>query len=214
MEAVLIFADGESPGQGMVDDLPSADLVIAADGGYRVASELGLEVDVLVGDLDSVAGVDIPEQLTVELHPEEKDATDLELAMELAMRREPGRVVVVGGSGGRFDHELAIAQLLCAPIWDDAIHIDWLTRRARCHVVRGRRTLHGDPGCLVSLLPVGGDALGVRTRGLKWELHGDTLGHGSTRGVSNVLQSPVADIRVERGCLLVVVPAAAGPARP
>jgi thiamine pyrophosphokinase len=56
----------------------------------------------------------------------------------------------------------------------------------------------------VSLIPIGGVATGVTTGGLKWELSGDDLEPGSTRGLSNVMRAPVADIKLESGCLLVV----------
>jgi thiamine pyrophosphokinase len=53
---------------------------------------------------------------------------------------------------------------------------------------------------------MGGPALGITTKGLKWNLSGATLDHGTTHGVSNEFTGPVADIKVNRGCLLVVVP--------
>lgn len=206
MYTALIFASGDRPHTSIIEDLPPADLVVAADGGYESALALGFTVDVVVGDLDSGASGDLPDDLVVERYPRDKEATDLELAMDLVARRSPDRVVVVGGSGGRLDHELATAELLCSDRWDRSIDIDWVSDRGWCHVVRARRTVHGDPGWTVTLLPVGGDAVGVRTQGLKWELVGDTLPHGTTRGVSNVLRGPVAEIYVAQGCLLVILP--------
>ena len=205
-EIVLILAGGEATSPETSADLPHADLVVAADTGYATAVELGLPVDVLVGDMDSIQAVDIPDHVIVERHPADKDATDLELALELVSRDMPARVVVVGGSGGRLDHELAVAALLCADRWADIEEIDWRSERGWAHVVRRRRILHGDQGATVTLLAVGGDAVGVTTRGLKWNLDRDILSPGSTRGVSNVMTGPVADIRVEAGVLLVIFP--------
>jgi thiamine pyrophosphokinase len=112
--------------------------------------------------------------------------------------------MVIGAGGGRFDHELATAGLLCSERWAGIEEIDWVSSRGRAHVVRRRRILHGDIGALISLVPVGGAVTGITTRGLQWELGGEGLEAGSTRGVSNVMRAPVADIRVESGCLLVV----------
>ncbi len=206
MDTVLVFAGGDSPGPEVVEDLPQADLVVAADGGYDIATDLGVVVDVVVGDLDSISTTELPDRVIVERHPRDKDATDLELALELVARDKPDRVVVVGGSGGRLDHELATASLLCSPRWRSIDEIDWLTKRGRAHVVWSRRILHGDVGATLTLLPVGGDAEGVHTRGLRWNLEGEHLACGATRGVSNVMESPVADIRITSGCLLVVFP--------
>lgn len=206
METVLIFAGGDTP--DLTEEIPEADLVVAADSGYDLAVGLGYAVDVLIGDMDSIAAETIPGHVVVERFRPDKDATDLELALERVAVDRPQRVVVVGGGGGRVDHELAIASLLTSSRWSDIDEIDWITGRSWAYVVRSRREIHGDVGATVSLIPVGGDALGVRTRGLRWNLYDEVLALGTTRGVSNVLTGPVADVAVAYGCLLVVVPSA------
>lgn len=208
METVLIFAGGDADATPLADELPVAELVIAADSGYDLAVSQGFPVDVLVGDLDSIRTPleEIPRHVLVDRHPVDKDSTDLELALERVMDDLPSRVVVVGGAWGRIDHELAIAALLCSSRWQEIEEIDWVTGRGRAHVVRGRRILHGDVGDMVTLIPMGGPVRGLTTRGLKWDLDGDSLYPGTSRGVSNELTGPVADIRVEEGCLLAVMP--------
>jgi thiamine pyrophosphokinase len=64
--------------------------------------------------------------------------------------------------------------------------------------------LHGAAGDLLSLLPVGGDAVGVTTRGLAYPLHDKTLLMGQARGVSNVFESVTAHIGLRSGLLLVI----------
>lgn len=204
METVLIFAAGDAPLPHVVEDLPRPDLVVAVDGGYDSAISFGYAVDVLVGDLDSIADTQIPDHVIVEKHPTDKDATDLELALALVSSEIPSRVVIVGASGGRFDHELAVAGLLCSVRWSQIEEIDWVTGRGTAYVVRDRRMIHGDVGSLVSLIPMHGDAVGVTTRGLRWALDHETLHAGSARGVSNVMEAPVAYVEVDSGCLLVI----------
>jgi thiamine pyrophosphokinase len=205
MDTILIFAGGDPPEPDLAQEIPAADLVMAADSGYDAAVSLGYSVDVLVGDLDSIVTQTVPDHVIVERHPADKDQTDLDLALELAMRDEPSRVVVVGGTGGRLDHELATASLICDERWAD-IEVDWVSSRARAHVIRRRRIVHGDVGAIVTLLAVGGPVSGLTTRGLKWELANATFVPGSTWGVSNLMQTPIADIKVGSGCLLVVFP--------
>ena len=65
-------------------------------------------------------------------------------------------------------------------------------------------TVKGNPGDLVSLLPLGGDVHGVTAAGLAWPLEGDTFKFGYSRGVSNELTDLKARIEVEDGFLLVV----------
>jgi thiamine pyrophosphokinase len=82
-------------------------------------------------------------------------------------------------------------------------------------VVRGgeRMVLLGGVGDTVSLLPIGGDADGVRTEGLRWTLAGETLAMGRSRGLSNEVTSTPASVTLERGTLLVVETAARGATR-
>ncbi len=107
---VVVLAGGDEGPGGL--RLPAADLVVAADSGAEVARRLGLRVDVLVGDLDSVRADTLSAlrdaDTEVVRHHRDKDATDLELALALATVGDPTRVVLVGGHGGRLDHALAV----------------------------------------------------------------------------------------------------------
>jgi thiamine pyrophosphokinase len=206
METVLIFAGGDSPTDSLAEELPDAELIIAADSGYDLAIKAGFAVDVLVGDMDSIETEVVPGHVVVEKHPTDKDATDLELALDKVIESRPERVVVVGGAGGRVDHELATAALLCSTSWETVDEIDWVTDRGWAYVIRRRRIIHGDVGETISLIPMGGPAVAVNTRGLRWNLVEATMHPGTTWGVSNEFSGPVADIRLGSGCLLAVVP--------
>ena len=73
-------------------------------------------------------------------------------------------------------------------------------------ILRGSGALDLDVevGDLVSLLPVGGDADGVRTRGLRYPLSGERLRLGESRGLSNVVQATPASVSLDGGALLVI----------
>ncbi len=116
-------------------------------------------------------------------------------------------MTVVGGAGGRADHLLANWLLLASDAYA-AVELSARSSAARTHVVRpGRVTrLEGPTGSLVSLLPVGGPARGVRTTGLRYPLDGDDLDAGSSRGVSNQMQAPQATVALTDGALLAVQP--------
>ena len=203
---VVVVASGEGPEL----TLPDAKSVVAADGGLLRARELGLTVDVVVGDLDSVT----PEALAaaeaagarVVRHPQAKDATDLELALDEAVALGASRVLVVASAAGRLDHLLGLLLLLgserCA-----GIELDALVGDALVHVVRGERRLAGSPGELLTLVPLGGPAEGVATEGLDYPLSGETLDPGTTRGVSNVFTGSEARVALHAGVLLAIRPA-------
>lgn len=205
----LIFAGGARPDPLVLGALPDHDRCIAADSGADLAREAGIDIDVLVGDLDSVSaatleacrtgGVDVRE------HARDKDHTDLELAVEAAHEDGPDRIVVIGLAGGRYDHALANVGVLTAAA-RDGVEVDGLLGSARLAVVRGSRTLTGALGETLSLLPVLGTAEGVTTAGLEYPLVDEPLTAGSARGMSNRFVAPEATITVRRGVLLAVQP--------
>lgn len=202
---ILVLAGGDPANPRR--PLPEADLVIAADSGLDQAALLGLPVDLLVGDLDSVSETALTAATEagtrIERHPVAKDATDLELALSAAQREGAGRVVIVGGAGGRIDHLLANAVLLASPAWAD-LDIDWLVGEARIVAVRTEISFTGQPGDLLTLLAIGGPASGITTEGLEFPLVDEVLLASSTRGVSNVLTAERAVVRLRSGVLLAI----------
>jgi thiamine pyrophosphokinase len=196
---VVVLAGG--PDRPAVGALPAAVAVIAADGG----AELGWPVDLLVGDLDSISVETLAGIECVERHAVEKDATDLELALTAALRFGSERILVLGSAGGRLDHLFGSLLILAAEAYA-GVRVDAQFGEAAMHVVRGERTLFGDPGELVSLFAVHGPAIGVATEGLVYPLRGERLEPGSSRGVSNVFAESEARIGVERGVVVVVRP--------
>lgn len=214
---VIVVAGGIGTGELAAAIIPPARHVIAADGGAATAHELGLHVDDLIGDLDSVSAHDL-ERVTaaggrIHRYPVAKDATDLELALAAAAALGPERILVLGGTGGRLDHLLAGALLLTAPAWDgvDATrtHVEAWLGPAKITVIRGSRLLTAAvPGELVSLLAAGGVARGVSTDGLRYPLHGEDLAPGSSRGVSNEFTGSTATVTVTDGVILGIQPGA------
>ena len=206
--SAIVVTGGQAP-FASAQALPHPALVIAADSGLHHAEALGLSVDLVVGDLDSVA----PEALArarsaavaIERHPRDKDASDLELALEAAIARQVERVIIVGGQGGRFDHLLANALLLGSPRFA-GVELSWWIDGATATIVDPQRPLRlqGAVGDLLSLLPIGGDVAGITTNGLRWPLNQEVLATGSSRGISNELTAPVATVEVAAGTLLAI----------
>ena len=190
-------------------EVPEGALVIAADAGLGEANRLGLTVDLLVGDLDSVDPVDLERFEDtggeVRRHPEDKDATDLDLAITEAIVAGAGRIVVVGGDGGRLDHLFGNAVLLTSSRHAE-VEVDAVFGASRLHVVRGRREFVGSPGELISLFALGGPAQGVSTDGLRWPLERATLEPGSSLGVSNRFLAETAVVAVTAGVVLAIRP--------
>ena len=87
------------------------DIIIAADSGYETALRLKLHVDVLIGDMDSIKA-ELPRGIETLRLPAEKDVTDTEAAVELALERGADSICIIGGIGTRVDHTLASLGIL------------------------------------------------------------------------------------------------------
>ena len=209
---VLVAGGPDSSGSGNglpAFAVPLGTPVVAADGGVDRALALGLQVTTAVGDFDSVTAEGLEAVRAagarIERHPEDKDATDLELALDVALALGPRRIVVLGSDGGRLDHLLSTLLVLGSARFA-ACEIDAHLGQATAHVVRGERRLQGEQGELISLFALHGPAHGVSTEGLRFPLRGETLEPGSSRGVSNVFAAHEARIELARGVLLAVRP--------
>jgi len=208
--AAIVLAGGDPVEEHLRRQLPDDAVVIAADSGLHQGELLGLHIDYVVGDLDSAEPAAVERAraagAVVERHPVDKDATDLELAFDVARDRGARQVTVVGGAGGRLDHFVANVALLGSARFAD-LEVDAWLGEAYVAVVQGGRLPHvlrGAAGSLVTLLAVGGDACGITTAGLEFPLQGATLRPGTSRGVSNVLVGEHGSVVLEQGTLLVI----------
>lgn len=205
-EWALIIAGGNPVKASLAARLDTADWVVAADSGLDQANRLGIRPDLVIGDMDSVS----PEALAnaaaagirIEHHPEDKDTTDLELAIDAAAKKGFDQATIIGGTGGRMAHTMANAMLL---LREGDIQLDWLTSRARMTALRTGETgtYAATDGPLLSVLAVGRPATCV-SAGLRWPLDGAPLPAGSTRGVSNEITGISATVHITDGQALII----------
>jgi len=205
----VIIAGGEPIAVSLLDHIPPGAFVIAADSGLHEAQRHGVEVDLLIGDLDSADPSAVAAAETagtaIERHPADKDATDLALALARSRTAGCGSAIVFGGHGGRLSHLLGNALALTDPALAP-MAIVWHVGGATVTVVTPDRpaVLAGGRGDLISLLAIGGPAGGVSTTGLRWVLAGDTLDAGSTRGMSNEMIADTATVSIGWGAALAI----------
>jgi thiamine pyrophosphokinase len=209
MIRAVIFVNGEltaSPGLNKL--LQPDDYIIAVNGGTHHALRMGVVPHVIIGDLDSLSPADRSQissaSVTILESSPRKDETDLELALRHAVQHDADEIVLVAALGGRIDHSTANLFLLALPELKGR-DVQIIEGEQRIFLIRDEAMIAGAPGDLVSILPVGGDAVGVSNEGLEWPLHNETLPLGSPRGMSNVLIGESASIRVNHGMLLCIV---------
>ncbi len=202
---IVICANGVP---AALPEIPPADRIIAADGGARLCQTLGARPHDLIGDLDSLTADEVARcaarGVRIHRYPADKDQTDLELALELAVAEtHPDRITVLGALGGRWDQTAANLLLLAHPRWRHW-PIVLVDGNQAVFALSGHGEVTGTVGDTVSLIAVGGDAHGVTTRGLAYALRDGTIPFGAALGVSNRLTAPRAEITVRQGVLLVV----------
>ena len=205
----VVFVNGE-----ITDDaqarrwLQPDDFLICADGGTRHCLRLAGRPNVVVGDLDSLAPELVAELaasgVEIERHPARKAKTDLELALEFAIRRGAQQIVLLGALGGRLDQTVANLLLLARAGWSVPIFVAEANQLAQVLEGEAQLTLTAPAGSTVSVVALSDTVTGITYRGLEYPLDNFTLPLGSTRGMSNVVVTAPATIRISGGRLLVV----------
>ena len=186
------------------------DLVIAADGGADYCRSLDLRPDIIIGDMDSIdpdpAHATAFKETEIIRHPPRKDATDLELAIRLAIERGAGSIVILGALGGRWDMSFGNLFLLAMPELKK-IPVRLIDGQQEIVLLTGKKTaaFHGKPGDTLSLIPAGGNVSGITLEGLEYPLLNATLAYGTSQGISNIMQSEKASVSLESGILICVL---------
>jgi thiamine pyrophosphokinase len=204
---VVIFAGGELSPE-YLNVLDEEDYIIGADRGALFLITHGYTPDVAVGDFDSVS----PEALLdiraasreiITCDAVDKDLTDSELALDLALGREPESILMLGVTGSRVDHMLASIQMMTHA----------LQRQVSCSIMdnhnfitlTGSQVLVQERGyTYVSLLPLTPEVTGITLEGFQYPLLNATLKLGQSRGVSNKLVAATGTVSIESGLLLVI----------
>jgi len=210
----LIFANGNLDFSADREDiatlLAQADFLIAADGGANHCTRLGITPDILLGDLDSIKPPILAklesEGVAIHRHPARKDATDLELALNLAVEKGAQTIWLIGALGGRWDMSLANIMLAASDKYKDQ---DVLLLGQDCSMqILHPGKIHavsGTSGKTISFLPLKDDVYGVTLIGCEYPLQNHTIAFGSTLGVSNILKDAQATVQHSKGVLLCVL---------
>lgn len=188
----------------------SFDKLIAVDSGLKAVKELGLVPDMVVGDFDSVDPVILEEFKRIpyiiwDVHDPEKNETDTELALRKAAASGCTRVVILGATGGRFDHMLANVFLLytCLQRGMDACIVD---RQNKIYLIEEEHhfTKKEQWGKYISFLPLLGMIKGICLEGFSYPLTDYDLDVGSSRCICNELNGEEGTIRFREGIAICV----------
>ncbi len=164
--------------------------VIGVDAGLNALERLHIVPDYALGDFDSVSGeaakVYENEHTKVFSFPPEKDATDLELGINLAIRGEAEEIVILGATGRRLDHFIANVHLLFSSV-QTGIPMYLVDSHNRISLLKEKREFRRDElfGSYISFLPFTDEVRGLTLKGFAYEVEDFLLKKGSSIGVSN-----------------------------
>jgi thiamine pyrophosphokinase len=176
------------------------DKCFAVDGGLIHCQAMGIHPDLIIGDWDSIPAellasyADVP----AARFPVDKDLSDLELALEVALHcQSVEKIGLFGATGKRIDHTMVNLQLLRR--FPTKLVIE--TETETIFSLKGDRRFECFPGQTLSLVPMGPRAQGVTTKGLKWELTNASL-DSHFFSLSNVCLGSYFDIFIAEGNLI------------
>jgi thiamine pyrophosphokinase len=211
MSQVVVVIGGGPLLPAAVAEVADDATIVAADSGLDHAVAAGLRPTVLLGDLDSISAHGkmwaYAHEVEIDQHPVDKDATDTELALARAASIDATALLVIGGSGDRFDHTLGTIAALGHQNLARFETIRLLLDRVAIHVIHPAHSVTVDlpVDTSFSLLALHGPCRGVQVAGARWPLIDAAFDSSSTRGISNETTG-LLQVAVAHGVLTLVVP--------
>lgn len=177
------------------------DIVISADGGYKLACSLGVKSNIVLGDFDT-----LNEEITapdVRKYPPEKDDTDLMIAIKTGISIGYHSFVIYGSLGGRIDHTVAAIQSL-EYLSERGINGELISDNETINIqMPGQREYKRENFKYISVFSLA-EASVVSYEDLKYPLDNYTITQSFPIGVSNEFISEICRIDLKSGKLLVI----------
>ncbi|MGP1570200.1 MAG: thiamine diphosphokinase, partial [Eubacteriales bacterium] len=181
------------------------DFIICADKGYSYAKSAKIKPNMLIGDFDSL-NIDMPDDISIEHYPSEKNDTDTMLCLKYALERDFDEIILIGGIGGRIDHTIANIQAMAYTLdnWkgNDRYQkrISMIDDKNWLILIKNNAiSLTGREGQLLSIASFSNESKKVTTSGLHWNLREATLTNTFPLGVSNYFEDRKVNISVGDG---------------
>lgn len=202
-KSVLIIANGEPPGDVLLNELVSkSDIIIAADGGSTICFHKNIMPDYIVGDLDSTDRRVLTHfKSSVVMKISDQNHHDLYKALQFAQTLKSKIIRVTAAFGKRFDHSIANLLLLQKEYQKQLL--EFYDAYGCLIMISGDYKLYQPVGQVVSLfsfLPVSGLSLA----GFKYSLKNVDYPNGFS-GLSNIMQQKDATIRIKTGSLFLYI---------
>ncbi len=200
----FIYVGGDIAPDYITERPSGDDITIAADSGLKNAASLGVNVQTVVGDFDSYPEHKLPRDAEVIRLKPEKDLTDTQVAVELALRRGASSIVIIGGLSGRLDHSIANLAIL-EDLHLRGVYAQINDGKNRARFVSASSELIGRSGYkFFSVVAVSDTVKGLSIEGAKYPLKNATLHRRSQFAVSNEIVGNCALISLKKGSVFII----------
>lgn len=175
--------------------------IYCADGGANLLEKLGIFPREIWGDLDSVSEEILQKYeevgVRIKRFPKEKDFTDGELVLQYVTEKEYDKIVIIGGLGGRKDHELTNLNLIFK-----FKKLSFITEQEEIFEIEKDKVILFQKGKTISFVPFSEKVEGLTLKGVKYPLDKYTLHRGDSICMSNIIEEDRCEISFEKGKLL------------
>lgn len=179
-------------------------MIICADGGLNHLKRLGITPHIVIGDNDSVK-TDVPKGVKVISYPVKKDYTDTNLCIDYAIEKGHKEIEIIGGLGGRLDHEYANICMLAYGL-KKGVKIKLTNERNEIYIEDKPFKLKKTDKEYVSFFPFGGDVEGFSVKGLEYEAENIKLECNKAQASSNRFgKEDICSVDFKRGIVLVIM---------
>ena len=206
-KTAFIYTGGTVFDEYVIEKPEKGGLVIAADAGYLTAKRMGIVPDILLGDFDTLGIENIPDEIECLRVPAEKNDTDTQLAVEVAIERGAEEIVIVGGLSGRIDHTLSTLAIL-EDLWErkaGRIYAILTDGKNRVRFIRNSGTiLPRSQYRYFSLIAADEVVKGITLDGCKYPLKNGRISRRHQWAVSNEITGNCALIEIKRGGVWVI----------
>ncbi|HAS92468.1 MAG TPA: thiamine diphosphokinase [Sedimentibacter sp.] len=208
MKTALIVGNGDETAKRIIENI-KYDYLICADGGLEKVSNYGIIPDIIIGDFDSVASNVLKQyenRIPIEKFPSEKDFTDMELAVELAVSKGYKNIILTGASGSRLDHTLGNI-LLMEKYFKDGVNISIIDNNNEMKIISDNSELFIEykEGYFISIIPITDSIQGLCLEGFKYNLDNVDVERGSTLCISNQIKDNKGKITLKKGRAIVII---------
>lgn len=184
--------------------------IIAVDKGLNALHELNIIPHHIVGDFDSINKETLflysnNPNIVVHKYNPEKDYTDTDIAIKLAIDLNSSCINIIGGFGNRIDHLLANIHILMHGL-NANIPCYLLDEYNKVYLINGTTKIFKSKayGKYISLIPLTSSVSGLTLKGFKYPLNDYTLPIGVSLGISNEIVDNIATISFKDGILIII----------